>query len=98
MDGCELEKKETEFMGEMSNAELFRKAYGFKNFSEQASFVGWHIVQTLLQCASPFGVDAKQFLRASLLLAAIGCKDAVGKQDNETAQRVYNRLMGQDIR
>lgn len=98
MDGCELEKKETEFMGEMSNAELFRKAYGFKDFSEQASFVGWHIVQTLLQCASPFGVDAKQFLRASLLLAAIGCKDAVGKQDNETAQRVYNRLMGQDIR
>ena len=98
LEGCSIEKKDAEFMGKMSNAELFKKAYGFKDFSEQASFVGWHIVQTLLQSASPFGADVYQFMRASLLLSAIGCKDAIGKQDNETAQKVYNRLMGQDIR
>ena len=93
-----LRKKEAEFMGEMSNAELFRKAYGFKDFSEQASFVGWNIVQTLLQATSPFGTDPVQFMKSSLLLAAIGCKDVIGKQDNESAQKVYDRLMGKDIR
>ena len=98
MPEANLRKKETEFMGKMSNTELFRKAYGFKDFSEQASFVGWNIVQTLMQSASPFGSDPEQFMKASLLLAAIGCKDVIGKQDNESAQKVYNKLMGQDIR
>ena len=93
-----LRKSEAEFMENMSNAELFRKAYGFKDFSEQAAFVGWNIVQTLLQATSPFGTDPVQFMKASLLLAAIGCKDVIGKQDNESAQKVYDRLMGKDIR
>ena len=93
-----LRKKETEFMGKMSNTELFRKAYGFKDFSEQASFVGWNIVQTLMQACSPFGTDPVQFMKASMLLAAIGCKDVIGKQDNESAQKVFDRLMGKDIR
>ena len=95
---CSLRKSETEFMGKMSNTELFRKAYGFKDFSEQAAYVGWNIVQTLMQSASPFATDPAQFVRASLLLAAIGCKDVIGKQDNESAQRVYNKLMRQDVR
>ena len=98
MDDASIRKSETEFMGKMSNAELFRKAYGFKDFSEQASFVGWNIVQTLMQACSPYGTDPVQFMRAALLLSAIGCKDVIGKQDNESAQWVYNRLMGQDIR
>lgn len=98
LENSSLKKSETEFMDKMSNSELFRKAYGFKDFSEQASYVGWNIVQTLLQSASPYGADVRLFLRASLLLAALGCKDAIGKQDNDTAQRVYNKLMGQDIR
>ena len=85
-------------MGKMSNSELFRKAYGFKDFSEQAAYVGWNIVQTLMQSASPFATDPAQFVRASLLLAAIGCKDVIGKQDNESAQIVYNKLMRQDVR
>ena len=93
-----LRKSETEFMGNMSNEELFRKAYGFKDFSEQASYVGWNIVQTLIQSTSPFNTNLEQFMRASMLLSAIGCKDAIGKMDNDTAQRVYNRLMGTDIR
>ena len=98
LENSSLQKKETEFMDKMSNAELFRKAYGFKDFSEQANYVGWNIVQTLLQSASPFGADVGQFLRASLLLSALGCKDAIGKQDNETAQMVFNKLMAQDVR
>ncbi len=98
MNDAVIHVSQTEFMGKMSNTELFRKAYGFKDFSEQASFVGWNIVQTLLQSASPFAVNVAQFMRASLLLAAIGCKDVIGKQDNESAQKVYNRLMGVDIR
>ena len=85
-------------MNNMSNEELFRKAYGFKDFSEQASYVGWNIVQTLIQSTSPFNTNLEQFMRASMLLSAIGCKDAIGKMDNDTAQRVYNRLMGTDIR
>ncbi len=97
-DDATLRKSETEFMGKMSNTELFRKAYGFKDFSEQASYVGWNIVQTLMQSCSPFGTDPVLFMKSSLLLAAIGCKDVIGKQDNESAQRVYDKLMGQDIR
>ncbi len=98
MKSAEIRKSHAEFMGKMSNAELFRKAYGFKDFSEQASYVGWNIVQTLLMSASPYATDPAQFMRASLLLAAIGCKDVIGKQDNDSAQKVYNKLMGQDIR
>ena len=98
MKEATLREQEAEFMGKMSNAELFRKAYGFKDFSEQASYVGWNIVQTLMQACSPFGTDPVQFMKASLLLAAIGCKDVIGKQDNESAQMVYDRLMGKDIR
>ena len=93
-----IRKKETEFMGKMSNAELFRKAYGFKDFSEQATYVGWNIVQTLMQACSPFGTDPVLFMRSSLLLAAIGCKDVIGKQDNESAQKVFDKLMGKDVR
>ena len=93
-----LRKAETEFIGKLSNRELFMKAYGFKDFSELAAYVGWNIVQTLLQSTSPFGTDPAQFTKASLILAGIGCKDCIGKQDNDSAQKVYNRLMGQDIR
>ena len=93
-----LRKSESEFMGKMSNAELFRKAYGFKDFSEQATYVGWNIVQTLMQACSPFGTDPVLFMRSSLLLAAIGCKDVIGKQDNESAQKVFDKLMGKDVR
>ncbi len=98
LDGCDITMEHAEPLKKMSNAELFRKAYGFKDFSEQASYVGWNIVQTLMQSASPFGTDPLQFVKASLLLAAIGCKDCIGKQDNDSAQKVYNRLMGVDIR
>ena len=95
---ADLTKAETNFIGNMSNRELFMKAYGFKDFTELASYVGWHIVQTLLQSASPFATDPAQFIKASLILSGIGCKDCIGKQDNDSAQKVYNRLMGTDIR
>ena len=95
---CDLKKSDASFVGKLSNRELFRRAYGFKDFTEEAAYVGWNIVQTLLQSASPFATDPVQFIRASLLLAAIGCKDVIGKQDNDSAQKVYTRLMGQDIR
>ncbi len=98
LPGCQVGKEEVEFMDNMDNSELFRKAYGFKDFSEQASYVGWNIVQTLLMSASPYAVDPAQFMRASLVLTALGCRDCIGKQDNDTAQKVFNKLMGQDIR
>lgn len=99
MDDADFNDKDVESFKKMSNVELFRKAYGFKDFSEQASYVGWNIVQTLLSSASPFGSsDPLQFMKASMLLTALGCKDAIGKQDNETAQIVYNRLMGKNVR
>ena len=98
LPNSKLDEAETKFIGKLSNRELFRRAYGFKDFTEEAAYVGWNIVQTLLQAASPFATDPVQFIRASLLLAAIGCKDVIGKQDNDSAQKVYTRLMGQDIR
>ena len=98
LDDADIGDKELGSFKDMSNTELFRKAYGFKDFSEQASYVGWNIVQTLLSSASPFGADPLQFMKASVLLTALGCKDAIGKQDNDTAQVVYNKLMGTDIR
>ena len=51
-----------------------------------------------MHACSPFGTDPVQFMKASMLLAAIGCKDVIGKQDNESAQKVFDRLMGKDIR
>ena len=93
-----IRDKDSKFLENMSNTEIFRKAYGFKDFSEQASYVGWNIVQTLLQSSSPFGTDPAQYMRSSLILAAIGCSDCIGKQDNDSAQRVYNKLMGDDVR
>ena len=94
----QLNSAEANTMEKMSNVEIISKAYGFRDFTEQANFVGWNIVQTLMQSASPFATDPAQFVRASLLLAAIGCKDVIGKQDNESAQIVYNKLMRQDVR
>jgi hypothetical protein len=93
-----LREQEAKFLGGMGNSEIFRKAYGFKDFTEQASYVGWNIVQTLLQSSSPFGTDPAQFMKSAIILSAIGCADCVGKQDNDTAQKVYNKLMGTDIR
>ncbi len=98
MQEAALKESDADGLKAMSNSEIFRKAYGFKDFSEQASYVGWNIVQTLLFCASPFSTRPEQFMRASLLLSAIGCKDVIGKQDDASAQKVYDKLMGKDIR
>ena len=70
----------------------------YPNVSSILSYVGWNIVQSLMVAASPFGGDVYQFMRASIILTAIGCKDVIGKQDNASAEKIFDKIMGSKFR
>jgi citrate lyase beta subunit len=56
--------------------------------------VGLNITRSLLFCAGKQNPNLRTQIQAKAALAVIDCDDAVGKQDDESALKVYNAIMG----
>ena len=93
-----LDQKDYEGLKNMSTVDIMEKAYGFSDFSEHAAYVGWNIVQTLLFSASQFNPTLQTKFQSIVILSALGFRDLIGKQDNDSAEKVFNKLMGENLR
>lgn len=93
-----LEQKDYEGLKNMSTVDIMEKAYGFSDFSEHAAYVGWNIVQTLLFSASQFNPTLQTKFQSCVILSALGFRDLIGKQDNDSAEKIFSKLMGENLR
>lgn len=82
----------------LNDIELIRQMKGYENYTELASFVGLNITRSLLFCASKQNPQTHLRYLAVATLATIGRTDAIGHQDAETAERVFDALMGSEYR
>ena len=83
---------------ELKDIELIRQMKGYENYTELATFVGLNITRSLLFCAGKYNPQKHLRYLAVATLATIDMTDAIGHQDSETAERVFNALMGSDYR
>jgi len=83
---------------ELKDIELIRQMKGYENYTELATFVGLNITRSLLFCASKFNPQMHLRCLAVATLATIDKTDAIGHQDAETAESVFDALMGSDYR
>lgn len=85
----ELTAEDLKILENKSNVEIMQQAYGFCDFSEHAAYVGWNIVQTLIFTASPYNSNLQTKFQSFIIMTALGLKDLIGKQDNDTASKVF---------
>lgn len=80
----------------MKDLDIVRGGLGYEKNEELGSFVGLNLTRSLLFCASPYVATSQPhlYLLAMASLTLLGQQTAAGKQDNATANRVYNALMG----
>ncbi len=83
---------------DLNDIELIRQMKGYENYTELANFVGMNITRSLLFCASKYNPQKHLRYLAVATLATIDMTDAIGAQDSETAEKVFNALMGADYR
>lgn len=83
---------------ELSDIDLICQMKGYENYTELADFVGINISHSLLFCASKYNPQKHLYYLAVATLATIDMADAIGSQDGETAEKVFNALMGADYR
>lgn len=83
---------------EEDSLELIRQARGYENYTEMASFVGLNVTRSLLFCASPFNKQESLRIVALATLGVLGMEDVIGSCDDESAQRVYDAIMGGEYR
>lgn len=82
----------------MDDLSLIGQARGFENITEMSSFVGLNIVRSLLFCAGPYNPQGSTRILALATLTVLGQTQAIGQYDSETAQSVYDALMGGQYR
>ena len=84
----------------VSDLDLIKGGLGYEDNTELGSFVGLNLTRSLLFCASPFVATTQPhlYLLAMASLTLLGQQAAAGKQDDATAKRVYNALMGGKFR
>ena len=93
-----LEKAGLTLSPKMDDLSLIRQARGFEDTTEMASFVGLNIVRSLLFCAGPYNPQGSTRILALATLTVLGQTQAIGQYDSETAQSVYDALMGGQYR
>lgn len=93
-----LEKAGLTVSPKMDDLSLIRQARGFEDTTEMASFVGLNIVRSLLFCAGPYNPQGSTRILALATLTVLGQTQAIGQYDSETAQGVYDALMGGQYR
>ena len=74
------------------------QARGYENYTERASFVGLNVTRSLLFCASPFNRQESLRIVALATLGVLGMEDVIGSCDNQSAERVYEAIMGGEYR
>ena len=79
----------------MDDVELLRQVKGFLDYTEMATFIGFNVVRSILFCAGKFNPLKETRKKAELIMAALGMKEEIGKEDTETAVQLLNALMGQ---
>ncbi|MBO5292640.1 MAG: hypothetical protein J6B10_05585 [Lachnospiraceae bacterium] len=60
-----------------------------------AYYIGVNLTRSLLFCAGPFDTQQETRLRAIAVLVSIGMEQAIGLQDNATAETVLKALIGE---
>lgn len=83
---------------QLSDIELIRQMKGYENYTELADFVGLNITRSLLFCASKYNPQKHLHTLAVATLTTLGMEDAIGQQDAETAEQVFQALMGSEYR
>ena len=94
----ESEKEMEKLYHESDPLELIRQARGYENYTEMASFVGLNVTRSLLFCASAFNRQEVLRIAARETLKKLGMEDVIGKWDNDSAERVYEAIMGSEYR
>lgn len=94
----ESEKELEKLYHESDPLELIRQARGYENYTEMASFVGLNVTRSLLFCASAFNRQEVLRIAARETLKKLGMEDVIGKWDNDSAERVYEAIMGSEYR
>lgn len=93
-----MEKESPGSFHEEDSLELIRQARGYENYTEMASFVGLNVTRSLLFCASPFNRQESLRIVALATLGVLGMEDVIGNCDNQSAERVYEAIMGGEYR
>ncbi len=71
---------------------LIRNGQGFERDEEIADYLKLNMVHSLLFSASKFNPLTQPRILAECTLTILGLDDCIGKTDNETAVKVFNRL------
>lgn len=93
-----MEKELPGSFTEKDSLDLIRQARGYENYTEMASFVGLNVTRSLLFCASPFNRQESLRIVALATLGVLGMEDVIGSCDNQSAERVYEAIMGGEYR
>ena len=93
-----MEKELPGSFQEEDSLDLIRQARGYENYTEMASFVGLNVTRSLLFCASPFNRQKSLRIVALATLGVLGMEDVIGRCDNQSAERVYEAIMGGEYR
>ena len=93
-----MEKELPGTFQEEDSLDLIRQARGYENYTEMASFVGLNVTRSLLFCASPFNRQESLRIVALATLGVLGMEDVIGNCDNQSAERVYEAIMGGEYR
>ena len=93
-----MEKETPGAFDDEDSLELIRQARGYENYTEMASFVGLNVTRSLLFCASRFNTQESLRIVALATLGVLGMEDVIGKIDNQSAERVYDAIMGGEYR
>ena len=93
-----MEKELPGSFKEEDSLELLRQARGYENYTEMASFVGLNVTRSLLFCASAFNRQESLRIVALATLGVLGMEDVIGSCDDQSAQRVYDAIMGGEYR
>ncbi len=94
----ESEKEMEKLYHESDPLELIRQARGYEDYTEMASFVGLNVTRSLLFCASAYNRQEVLRIAARETLKKLGMEDVIGKWDNDSAERVYEAIMGSEYR
>ena len=71
---------------------LVRNGQGFETDEEIADYLKLNMVHSMLFSASKFNPLKESRILAECTLTILGLEDCIGKSDNDTAIKVYNKL------
>ena len=71
---------------------MLRNGLGFESDEELVKFLRLNIVNSLLFSASKFNPFEEPHLLAECTLTVLGLESAIGKTDNDTARKVFDKL------